>query len=91
MKTLKLKILGQTKVASVLITGIVLLSQIGGCATQAPESATARTLSRSLGEPPHLQETLDAVCPPGSIRECLVWGGNKFKKRYEYCGCARVQ
>jgi hypothetical protein len=91
MKISKPKILGQTRVASVLITGIVLLSLISGCAIQAPESATARTPSRSLGEQPHLQETLDAVCPPRSIRECRVWGGNKFKKRYEYCGCTRVR
>ncbi len=89
MKISKPKIRWQNKVASALITGTVLLSLISGCATQAPDSATARAPSRSLGEQPHLQETLDAVCPARSIRECRVWGGNKFRKRYEYCGCTR--
>ncbi|HSD68321.1 MAG TPA: hypothetical protein VLB07_02155 [Woeseiaceae bacterium] len=91
MKISKPKIHWPIKVAHVLITGTVLLGLIGGCATQAPESAAARAPSRSLGEQPHLQETLYKVCPARSIRECRVWGGNKFKKRYEYCGCTRVQ
>jgi hypothetical protein len=80
----------QNKVASALITGTVLLSLTGGCATRAPESATARGSSRSLGEPPHLQETLEVKCPASSVRECRVWGGNKFEKRYEYCGCRQL-
>lgn len=43
--------------------------------------------SKSVGELPLLQETVAAQCPAGAIKECLVWGGNKFRKRYEYCGC----
>ena len=43
--------------------------------------------SRSVGEPPLLQETLTVQCEYPFIKECRVWGGNKFRKRYEYCGC----
>lgn len=42
---------------------------------------------RSVGELPQLQETLTIECPPLAIRECHVWGGNKFRKRYEFCRC----
>lgn len=43
--------------------------------------------AQSAGEPPLLQETVGMHCPAGSVKECRVWGGNKFTRRYEYCGC----
>lgn len=43
--------------------------------------------AQSAGEPPWLQETVGMHCPAGSVKECRVWGGNKFTRRYEYCGC----
>ena len=49
----------------------------GGCTTN------------SAGAAP-LQDTLHGHCPRGEIRQCRVWGGNKFRKRYEYCGCRRT-
>jgi hypothetical protein len=48
---------------------------LAGCAT------------KSAGELPLQQETLYGQCSGRAIKECRVWGGNKFKKRYEYCGC----
>lgn len=43
--------------------------------------------SNSLGEAPQLQETLEVRCAPGAMKTCHVWGGNKFRKRYERCDC----
>ena len=40
----------------------------------------------------HLLAQLDppiTACPDRSIRTCEVTGGNKFKKRYGRCHCAR--
>jgi DNA gyrase inhibitor GyrI len=42
-----------------LITGIVLLGLISGCATQAIESVTAWTPSRSLGDQPAFNNYLN--------------------------------
>jgi len=53
----------------------VMLSLQSGCA------------SRSLGEQTLLQESLEGQCVTGDFKECSVWGGKKFKKRYDYCGC----
>lgn len=47
--------------------------------------------SRSLGDPVLLQDTVNARCPSHALKECVVWGGNKFHKRYEYCGCREMQ
>lgn len=54
---------------------LLILIMQGGCETQ------------SLREPLWLQETPEGRCLNGKIKQCRVWGGNKFKKRYEYCGC----
>jgi hypothetical protein len=43
--------------------------------------------SRSVGAPVFLQDTINARCPPQEVKECVGWGGNKFRRRYEYCGC----
>jgi hypothetical protein len=43
--------------------------------------------SGSVGDPVLLQDTINARCPANALKECVVWGGNKFRKRYEYCGC----
>jgi hypothetical protein len=63
--------------ASVAAVGgaLALCLIVAGCAT------------KSVGELPLLQETLHRQCSEGAIKECRVWGGNKFSKRYEYCGC----
>lgn len=56
--------------------GVLLLISLGaGCA------------SHSAGHLPLQQETLAARCPVHAVKECVVSGGNKFRKRYEYCGC----
>ena len=47
--------------------------------------------SRSVGDPVLLQDTINARCPSNALKECVVWGGNKFRKRYEYCGCRETQ
>jgi hypothetical protein len=47
--------------------------------------------SGSVGDPVLLQETINARCPATALKECVVWGGNKFRKRYEYCGCRETR
>lgn len=58
--------------------GLALCIILAGCA------------AKSVGELPLLQETLYQPCSGGAIKECRVWGGNKFRKRYEYCGCREL-
>jgi hypothetical protein len=60
------------------IVFFILLLVLLGCADQ------------SLGDPPQLQETLEIVCERGALKTCRVIGGNKFKRRYEYCTCVRT-
>jgi hypothetical protein len=43
--------------------------------------------SGSAGDRLLVQDTINARCPGNALKECVVSGGNKFRKRYEYCGC----
>lgn len=46
--------------------------------------------THSAGKAPLLQDTLDGRCAGSQIKQCRVWGGNKFRRRYEYCGCRQT-
>lgn len=61
-----------------VIAVCIVATALAGCASE-----------RSLGDPPHFEETLEIVCGHGEMKYCRVTGGNKFKKRYEYCTCVR--
>lgn len=62
----------------VVYAGLLILLLNAGCAT------------RSAGDPMLVKDTIHAQCPARALKECVVWGGNKFRKRYEYCGCREI-
>ena len=61
----------------------------GGCVTTAAPTSSGITPANphTVVNMPGLRESLEVNCDGGAIKECRVWGGNKFRKRYEYCGC----
>lgn len=59
-----------------IVSGMAILVLLSGCANQSVLDGAA------------FSDTLAIQCPSGSVRQCEVWGGNKFKKRYHRCGCA---
>lgn len=59
-----------------LVPGVAILILLSGCANQ------------SLSDSVAFSDTLAIQCPSGTVRQCELWGGNKFKKRYNRCNCA---